>query len=232
MRVSSDDALNAAKILWLRDSFGLALAPFMAATFTEIVYLHWYDALAEGGRRFVELVKSWQPDYVFVTVVERQSRSELFAQPPPSVNLAGQSSFSARRGSSMQSVNEVVTGRARGEWMIDGYDPFMDYALSSQIKAQDAPLVAFEVNCGQRSEPIALQVFWLKTGEPYYTEPNSKRLTTAPGSVVLDLTPADGWTAEDEITRIRIDIDAPSTCPVFTISNPQLGDGAMSAEGD
>lgn len=82
--VRSHGALNAKRVLWLRDSFGAALSPFMAATFGEVLQLHWMDAFKPGGR-FVELVQSWNPDYVFVTVVERFARSDMFATPPPPV---------------------------------------------------------------------------------------------------------------------------------------------------
>lgn len=77
--VVSEGALNAKKVLWLRDSYGDSLSPFMAATFSETVQLHWMAA----GSRFVELVDKWKPDYVFITVVERDSRSEVFTFLPP-----------------------------------------------------------------------------------------------------------------------------------------------------
>ena len=80
--VRSPDALNAKRILWLRDSFGSALSPFMAATFHEVIQVHVSDAF-KSERRFAELVKAWSPDYVFVTVVERSARLSLFAKPPP-----------------------------------------------------------------------------------------------------------------------------------------------------
>lgn len=80
--VISEGALNAKKVLWLRDSFGNSLSPLMAATFSKTVQLHWLEALKSRGR-FAELVEKWKPDYVFITVVERDSRSELFTLPPP-----------------------------------------------------------------------------------------------------------------------------------------------------
>jgi hypothetical protein len=80
--VRSRDALNAKRVLWLRDSFGTALSPFMAATFHEVIQVHVSDAF-KSERRFAELVKAWSPDYVFITVVERSARLRLFAKPPP-----------------------------------------------------------------------------------------------------------------------------------------------------
>ncbi len=80
--VTSKGALNERKVLWLRDSFGTAMAPLMAATFSQTVQLHWDQALQPGGR-FIDLVEKWKPDYVFITVVERDSRSPLFTPPAP-----------------------------------------------------------------------------------------------------------------------------------------------------
>ena len=80
--VKSMGALNSKKVLWLRDSFGSAISPLMAATFSDVLQLHWGDAIKPRGR-LVQLVEDWKPDFVFFTVVERASRSEDFANFPP-----------------------------------------------------------------------------------------------------------------------------------------------------
>ena len=228
VRVTSDRALNAKRVLWLQDSFGLALAPFMAATFTETVQLHWSHALADGGRRFVELVESWQPDYVFVTVVERDARSELFAGLPPSIS--DPSGFATRRGSSLKAVHDLVAGSVYGEWRIKGNDPFLDYSLSAPISVREAPLLAFDLMCEKPTAPVALQVFLLKAGDPYFTESNSTRLSTKPGTIVIDLTSIPVWMSGDEIARVRIDINSPQTCSAFKMSEVELG--AHTVSGD
>lgn len=80
--VQSSEALNNKKVLWLRDSFGTAISPYMAATFSDVLQLHWGEALRPGGR-IIQLVEEWKPDYVFVTVVERAARADFFLIPPP-----------------------------------------------------------------------------------------------------------------------------------------------------
>lgn len=81
--VQSVGALNNKKVLWLRDSFGTALSPLMAATFSEVLQLRLGEAIEPGGR-FLQLVEDWKPDYVFFTVVERESGTPWFtAHPPP-----------------------------------------------------------------------------------------------------------------------------------------------------
>jgi alginate O-acetyltransferase complex protein AlgJ len=62
--------LNKKKVLWVRDSFGVAMAPLMAATFSEVREV--YSGLVFRPDGFFEkLVDEWQPDYVFFTLVER-----------------------------------------------------------------------------------------------------------------------------------------------------------------
>ncbi len=78
--IKSPQALNKMKVLWLRDSFGVAVSPFMAATFSETLQLHYNRA---DPALLAQLVKSFKPDYVFVTVVERESRHAWFSSVPP-----------------------------------------------------------------------------------------------------------------------------------------------------
>ncbi len=81
--VKSKNALNKKKVLWLRDSFGMAMSPYMAATFTQTLQIHYRVV---DPALLTKLVESFKPDYVFVTVVERSSREDFFMTlPPPSV---------------------------------------------------------------------------------------------------------------------------------------------------
>jgi len=80
VRIKSPNALNHKKVLWLCDSFATAVAPYMAATFSDLVMVHYDQA---GPERFAELVETYKPDYVFMTVVERYSREKVFESFPP-----------------------------------------------------------------------------------------------------------------------------------------------------
>lgn len=79
----SDNASNDLKVLWLRDSFGIAQSPLMAANFRETIQLHWGRALGDQANLFVDLVRNQKPDLVVMTVVERILPAELFLTPPP-----------------------------------------------------------------------------------------------------------------------------------------------------
>lgn len=82
--VTSAGALNTARVLWLRDSFGTAMSPLMAATFSDVLQLHWSEGL-KSPARLIQLVDEFKPDYVFITVVERSSRDPVFTVPPPTL---------------------------------------------------------------------------------------------------------------------------------------------------
>lgn len=83
VRVVTEGAANNLKVLWLRDSFGIAQSPMMAANFRETIQLHWGRALADQAKLFEELVRTHQPDLVVMTVVERVMPASLFLTPPP-----------------------------------------------------------------------------------------------------------------------------------------------------
>ena len=83
VRVVTPQASNALKVLWVRDSFGIAQSPFMAATFRETIQLHWDRALTDQAKLLVELVREQKPDLVIMTVVERVMPGGLFLTPPP-----------------------------------------------------------------------------------------------------------------------------------------------------
>jgi alginate O-acetyltransferase complex protein AlgJ len=80
--VSASNALNKTKVLWLRDSFGNSLSPFMSKTFSNTLQVH-YDSL--DAKRFAELVDEFKPEYVFVTIVERAVRNPFFLSAGPVV---------------------------------------------------------------------------------------------------------------------------------------------------
>lgn len=90
--VKSRHALNEKKVLWLRDSFGTAMAPFMAATFSETLQLHYDEASPD---LFARLVETYKPDYVFITVVERAARRKRFGTPAPSAAFVQEASAPA-----------------------------------------------------------------------------------------------------------------------------------------
>lgn len=78
--VTSASAMNKKKVLWLRDSFGSSLSPFMSATFSEILHIH----VGKSNPKIIaDLIHKFKPDYVIVTCVERNAHSGFMTSLPP-----------------------------------------------------------------------------------------------------------------------------------------------------
>lgn len=78
--MKTEEALNKKRVLWLHDSFGFAMMPYMRATFSEIVDIH---PLYTTNEQIADLVKRFKPDYVFVTSVERYVFANQYSGIPP-----------------------------------------------------------------------------------------------------------------------------------------------------
>lgn len=219
--VKSPQALNQRKVLWLRDSFGTALSPTMAATFSEVVQLHWSEALKPGGR-LVQLVENWKPDYVFITVVERDARSEAFTRYPPPVVKAMPDTFRPTRTSRLVDVN-AVDKTAPDTFRINGPDPYLDFALSAPVATADVRHLAITFECSDGLPSVPMQFFWLEAGRPYFDGERSVTFSLKPGKNLLDLHTLKAWRQAPSVTRVRLDIDAPDGCVNFRLSPPSLG---------
>lgn len=68
--VTSNSALNRMRVLWLRDSFGKSLSPFMASTFSETIQQHWIEVLDDDSK-LNEMINTYKPDLVLFTIVGR-----------------------------------------------------------------------------------------------------------------------------------------------------------------
>jgi len=78
--IHTPNALNKSKVLWLSDSFGYAMAPYMTATFSHILKTNWAGVV--GTPLLQKIVEDWKPDYIFYTVVERSSLDDAFLKLP------------------------------------------------------------------------------------------------------------------------------------------------------
>ncbi|MNZ23069.1 hypothetical protein D3C78_401720 [compost metagenome] len=81
--VSSSSALNDKRVLWLHDSYGQALSPYMSATFKETYRQHW-GPIMQDRAKFEALIDSYKPDLIIVTSVLRSYLEiTLAAKPSP-----------------------------------------------------------------------------------------------------------------------------------------------------
>lgn len=220
--VQSKQALNNKKVLWLRDSFGDAMAPLMSATFSEVLQLHWNEAIKPGGR-FVQLVDAWQPDYVFITVVERAARNPWFSAYPPVVVLSGKKDFEPVRATNVVKSNHLSIGALRNDFQVIGGDPFVEYGLSVPIKPGEVTHLAIDLTCVDGSTSIPMQLFWLMDGHPDFDEEHSKSFSFPSGKHVIDLRTLPKWSTTAAVSRIRVDVDPKNSCIHFKLDNPIFG---------
>ena len=217
--VTSEGALNAKKVLWFRDSFGASLSPLMAATFKDVLQLH----LGYMGGSFAQLVDEWKPDYVFITVVEREARNPLFAAYPPPSFVPKDRDFKAVRTATPVGVNHLVQGPSENEYQINGNDAYVDFALSNTVTQSDAQYLNIDLTCSDGTSSVPLQLFWLEDGLPYYDEEHSAKFTLRTGEYLIDLRTIPKWNSVSAIKRLRVDIDAVSSCAHFQLNNLSLG---------
>lgn len=220
--VQSEGALNNKKVLWLRDSFGSAMSPLMAATFSEVLQLHWAEAIKPDGR-FVQLVEEWKPDYVFFTVVERGSRAPWFAAYPSPVFVPRGSEFNTTRTTTVIGSNHLLKGTTNREFQIIGNDPFVDFSLLESAKPKKVNYLSIDLTCDDGSPSVPLQLFWLVEGQSYFDEEHSARFSFPTGQNLIDLRTLPKWNFAAVISRIRVDIDAKNSCANFKLNNPSLG---------
>lgn len=219
--IKSDGALNTKKVLWLRDSFGSSLSPLMAVTFSDVIQLHWSQALKPGGS-FTKLVEEWKPDYVFITVVERAVRSAYFEAYPPPVFMGSEKNYKVVSSTQVVSANMLMQGPAVSDYKINGIDAFVDYALKNEIPYSTEPYLGVNLVCNDGSSSVPVQLFWVKEGEGDYSESSSAKFTLRTGASIIDLRTIPKWPVGSAIKRLRIDIDSMNYCVNFKMNNPSI----------
>ncbi|MXS85881.1 hypothetical protein ABO04_08170 [Nitrosomonas sp. HPC101] len=220
--IQSDGALNKKKVLWLRDSFGIAISPLISATFSEVLQLHWSEALRPNGR-FADLVEKFKPDYVFLTVVERTARAPWFAAYPPPTLIPMKNGFKQTQSTIAVASNHLLSDHLNHKFRINGNDPFIDFALSNNINSSDVRYLNIDLTCDDNSSSVPVQLFWLGDERSSFDEENSTRFPLLTGKYLIDLRTIPKWSSTAVIRRIRLDIDAQNFCISFNLNSLSLG---------
>ncbi len=82
--LKSEASLNKAKVLWISDSFGTSMNPYMTTMFSDIVKIHASTGMFTDA--FADIVKEWRPDFVFITRVERSIIGPEFQKQAPAIS--------------------------------------------------------------------------------------------------------------------------------------------------
>jgi len=81
LHTTSSNAKNKLKVLWLRDSFGISMYPYFNATFSDVMQRH-YEYYKKKPGELKDLIRSYNPDLIIVTAVERNYDSGYFFMKP------------------------------------------------------------------------------------------------------------------------------------------------------
>lgn len=224
--VVSKGALNDKRVLWLRDSFGISLSPFIAQTFSQVLQVH-YESV--DGSQFAELVESFKPDYVIFSAVERVSRMGLFLAPPPAFTVINNKArFVPLSDGQISSVNDLTSDPA-GIYKVTGGDPFVVASMKSTVTGAQANYLTFDLRCQNTvAEKFPVQIFW-STPAKGFNEADSATFFVRQGVTSIDISTAKGWPRAEAIREVRLDIVDTATCPEFSIKDVALGADASTA---
>lgn len=212
--VTAVGAQNNKKVLWIRDSFGTALSPYMSRVFSNTVQVH-YDHLNQ--EKLVKLVDDFKPDYLFVTIVERSIDGGLpLEYPVLDVEQNPLHSFNSK----IADVHDVQY--VDGLFSITGDDPFIVYKLEYSLPGEASDSVAVNLVCtGDTQEEIDVQLFWKGREHDDFSETNSMRSAVSQGATRMEVGLNMSWNTQENIQYLRLDIEPSSFsgCMEFTVQD-------------
>ena len=215
--VRSPSALNEKKLLWLRDSFGKALSPMMAATFRQTLQIHWRGAFRPGELQ--RLVDRFRPDYVFVTVVERDVTSKGMATfPTPSdirsigpERLAAGAKATRVAGTTAHAASATVAGDSNAR----GFAPARRAFWTSDSDARRRWL-ALSLVCADGSTSVPLQIGWTAANGSSSTA----HVVLPSGPRAIDLWSLPGWPIGQAVPEVGLTLDVRAGCLRFALDGP------------
>jgi hypothetical protein len=216
--IHTPTALNESKVLWLSDSFGGNMAPYMTSTFSHILKQHWNKVV--GTPRLQKLLEEWKPDYVIYTVVERGSLSRPFLNFPP---------IQLEAGVKLKNIGNIKKPRlskgikltGNSQYTVSGLDPFLvfNFGKGIPLKRFEQYRLNFDIECKSSPLNIPIQVFWRTEGGKF-SETQSIRFGARNGNNQVVLY---GLNSIRDIASFRIDLDKTVHCKEFTMNSLELG---------
>lgn len=219
--VQTPGALNKKKVLWLRDSFGTGLSPYMTYTFSDVLHVHWREGLKLG--QLNSYVERWRPDYVFITVVERAIQSDVFVQMPPLRGRAAEDIRVQPLEIVEGYVHDVAPGATSDEMTVTGNDPHVAYAISESSVLAGIDALRLSLSCSGEPASVRVQLFWATRATPNFAEARSVHFVYETARPVLPLLPMGLSDVVGDLTAIRVDISDPKLCPQFRLHPPEFG---------
>jgi alginate O-acetyltransferase complex protein AlgJ len=222
LRTRNAGALNNKRVLWLTDSFGGPMSRWMHASFSDVVRLHWQDALRNGGS-LIRLVDEWRPELVLVTVVERSFRGRVFGS---FLDYAPATVFDPFEHTWPAAVFAVsgMQGLARGEsdnsFHMTSKAPSLVLSVPATLTARKPVSLALKCLDGAVSVPI--QMFW-KSGREHRFHPDRSVKFLHVGDVTsVDIRSASGLQKTEEVKEVRLDLRSRGDCHHFRLDGLTL----------
>lgn len=222
---SDGDRLNTGKkLLWIRDSFGDAWEPYVSATFPDVSTIHWRDAFDHGATALLARMKSFKPDYVLYSVVERSLYAEAFTVPPPLlVTFAGEG-FKSGPTVNYGKTNDLMPSDVLS-FKVSGADPYWEFLLAPVVSPQSAPVLAFNLLCeATLPSSVNMQLFWAEKSQPMYAQnERSIAFVARPGVNYVHLAGAPLWVLSEEVVKMRMDVETLGACQQIGLTDVRFG---------
>lgn len=213
--INTPNALNNKKVLWLSDSFGDALSPYMATTFNNVLKVHWDNLI--GKKQFQQLVKLWKPDFVFVTTVERDALSQRFTVLPMPIVLAKNHILKHSISANIHTFNNIKQDKS--SLSVNGRDPYITFNFKHPFTGKLNPYISFKLTCETIPSDIPIQIFW-KSNNTSFNEYDSVKFNAKNGINTINI---PHWADQEKITNLRIDLDGKVDCMNFTLTDVLAG---------
>ncbi|MEJ1936582.1 hypothetical protein WDZ92_40840, partial [Nostoc sp. NIES-2111] len=219
MLIQTRNALNNRRVLWLRDSFGTGLSPLMTATFSDVLQDHWMDAF--NPEVLPWLVDRFKPDYVFMTVVERNLANPILELMPPVLSLPEDRVADREATASvLQWSNDVQATQDPKYFKVTGQDPYMSFHLAAPLDLAGHGYVQLPLKCDGGAANVSLQLFWQTEANPDFSEQRSVRFMFDTGLPVVSLQSLGIGPGEGKLTGFRVDINDPGACRGLWLEAP------------
>ena len=149
----------------------------MAATFSDVLQLHWGDAIKPDDGTYPNWWRNGNQITSFSPWSSATLENRWFANyPPPAI---------VPRGNTFQVHSDRNCScwvKSSHNWPFEGKNtrstemtPIVDFALSDAVTPSEVRYLNIDLTCADDAPSVPLQLFWLEDGHPYFDEEHSAR---------------------------------------------------------
>jgi len=221
VEVLTQGALNNKKALWIQDTSSVKMAQLMSITFKDLLIIKWSDSILTSPK-FLDIVRSWKPDYVFFTINQRNADDNGFTRFPPPEMFEANSALKENNIETIVSTNDLER-LSEGRYEVTGGDPYIVFNLKRPTKSIDMHYLNIYVNCNENNNELPLQFFWQDQSKPSFSEEDSTTFYIKSKSQIIDLFTVPRWINTELISKVRLDFPSEQHCKDVSIKQLVLG---------